>query len=123
MEPGSGIPGWFVAWGVFVVVVGVVVTVWRVSTAQKLAKRSGMDPGLATQMTLLSDDGLDATYLAASLRGQVTPPTEPATPATRPTEASRSTAARLEELTGLLDRGLVTQEEYDERRKAIIDSL
>ena len=78
MEPGSGIPGWFVAWGVFVVVVGVGVTIWRVSTAQKLAKRSGMDPGLATQMTLLSDDGLDATYLAASLRGQVTHPTEPA---------------------------------------------
>jgi hypothetical protein len=123
MEPGSGIPGWFVAWGVFVVVAGVVVTIWRVSTAQKLAKRSGMDPGLATQMTLLSEDGLDATYLAASLRGQVTPPTEPAPPTTPPTDASRTTAARLEELTALLDRGLDTQAEYDERRKAIIDSV
>src|SRR4051794_35394493 len=101
MEPGGGIPGWFVAWGVFVVVVGIVVTVWRVSTAQKLAKQSGMDPGLATQMTLLSDDGLDATYLAASLRGQVAPP--PAEPA-NPTEASRTTAARLEELQGLLQK-------------------
>jgi hypothetical protein len=123
MEPGGGIPGWFVAWGVFVVVVGIVLTVWRVSTAQKLAKRSGMDPGLATQMTLLSDDGLDATYLAASLRGQVAPsPTEPATPSA-PTEPSRTTAARLEELQGLLDQGLVTRAEYDERRTAIIDSV
>jgi len=123
MEPGSGIPGWFVAWGVLVVVVGVVVTIWRVSTAQKLAKRSGMDPGLATQMTLLSDDGLDATYLAASLRGQVSPPTEPNAPTTPPTQVSRTIAARLEELTGLLERGLLTQAEYDERRKAIIDSV
>ena len=124
MQPSSGIPGWFVAWGVFVVVVGIVVTVWRVSTAKKLAERSGMDPGLATQMTLLSDDGLDATYLAASLRGQVTPPTEPAPPTIPPTaQPSRTIAARLEELTGLLDRGLVTQAEYDERRQAIIDSV
>ena len=120
MEPGGGVPGWFVAWGVLVVVVGIVVTVWRVSTAQRLAKRSGMDPGLATQMTLLSDDGLDATYLAASLRGQVAPsPTEPATS----TAPRATTAERLEELRSLLDRGVITQQEHDERRKAIIDSV
>jgi membrane protease subunit (stomatin/prohibitin family) len=118
MEPGSGIPGWFVAWGVFVVVVGVVVTIWRVSTAQKLAKRSGMDPGLATQMTLLSDDGLDATYLASSLRQQTA-----ATPAPATAPAPTTTSARLAELKSLLDAGLVTQAEYDERRKAIIDSV
>ena len=37
-----------------------------------------MSPGLATQMTLLTDNGLDATYLAASLRppqGAPAPPT------------------------------------------------
>lgn len=120
MEPGGGVPGWFVAWGVLVVVVGIIGAVWRMSTAQKLAKRSGMDPGLATQITLLSDDGLDATYLASSLRGQATPsPTEPATPMTPP----RTTADRLEELKALLDGGLVTQAEYDARRQAIIDSV
>jgi F0F1-type ATP synthase membrane subunit c/vacuolar-type H+-ATPase subunit K len=69
MAPGGGVPGWFVACGVFVVIVGIGVTIWRLSTVQKLAKQSGMDPGLATQMILLSDDGLDATYLAANLRG------------------------------------------------------
>jgi hypothetical protein len=120
MEPGGGVPGWFVAWGVFVVVVGIVVTVWRVSTAQRLAKRSGMDPGLATQMTLLSDDGLDATYLASSLRQPtaVTPPSPPTQSVTPP-----AASERLAELKSLLDSGLVTQAEYDERRKAIIDSV
>ena len=84
-----------------------------------------MDPGLATQMTLLSDDGLEATYLASSLRRPASDPapdpvsdSAPAITSTPPTAA-----ARLEELKSLLDRGLVTQEEYDERRKAIIDSV
>jgi hypothetical protein len=115
-DPGSGggIPGWFIAWAVFVVIVGIAGVVWRVTTAQRIAKRSGMDPGLATQMSLLTDDGLDATYLAANLRGSQN------TPEPTPTQ---TTAERLEELQSLLDRGLVTQAEYDERRKAIIDSV
>jgi hypothetical protein len=120
MEPGGGAPGWFVGLFVLVIVFGVATTVWRVSTAQKLAKRSGMDPGLATQMTLLSDDGLDATYLAANLRGQVAPHPDAPTP---PSPPSASTAERLQELRSLLDRGLITQQEHDERRMAIIDSV
>jgi Short C-terminal domain len=114
-DSGGGVPGWFVAFFVLVIVLGVGTTVWRVATAQKLAKRSGMDPSLATKMTLLSDDGLDATYLAASLRDRAAPPS--------PGTAPPTTAARLEELRGLLDRGLITQQEHDERRKAIIDSV
>jgi hypothetical protein len=108
--------GAFVAFAVFALIVGIAITVWKVSTAQKLAKQSGMDPGLATQMTLLTDDGLDATYLASSLRQQQPAPAVP-------TPAPLSVAGRLEELKGLLDQGLVTQTEYDERRTAIIDSL
>ena len=61
--------------------------------------------------------------VVASPRGQVTPPIETAPPTTPPSEASRTIAARLEELAGLLERGLVTQAEYDERRTAIIDSV
>ncbi len=75
---GTGIPGWFVALFVLAIVVGIGVTVWKVSTARKLATQSGMDPGLATQMTLLTENGLDATYLASSLRQQsptIAPPT------------------------------------------------
>jgi hypothetical protein len=78
-----------------------------------------MDAGLATRMTLLTDDGLEATYLASSLRPAVTPATRP-TPAAAPT---RDVATRLAELTGLLDQGVVTQAEYDARRQAIIDSV
>jgi hypothetical protein len=112
-DPGGGIPGWFGAFFALAVLIGIGTTIWKVTTAQKLAKRSGMDPGLATQVTLLGDDGLDATYLAANLRGQTQPTTPPAP----------DTASRLAELKNLLDQGLVTQQEYDERRKAIIDSV
>jgi hypothetical protein len=65
---GSGIPSGFVFLFVVALIVGVGITMWKVTTAQKLARRAGMDPGLAAQMTLLTDDGLDATYLASSLR-------------------------------------------------------
>ena len=119
-EGGGGIPGAFV----FLIVVGIVLTIgvtaWKVSTARRLASESGMDPGLATQMTLLSDDGLDATYLAANLRRPAPAPSPEPPPA--PPGAS-PTAERLAELKGLLDAGLVTQAEYDERRKAIIDAV
>lgn len=118
MEPGGGPPGWFVGVFVLVLIIGFGSTIWRVTTAQKLARRSGMDEGMATQMTLLSDDGLEATYLAANLRGKEPSPTEAQAAATR-----ASTAERLEELRTLLDRGLITQQEHDERRKAIIDSV
>lgn len=116
MEPGGGPPGWFVGVFVLVLIIGFGTTIWRVTTAQKLARRSGMDEGMATQMTLLSDDGLEATYLAANLRGQASSTEAPKTP-------PASTAERLEELRTLLDRGLITQQEHDERRKAIIDSV
>ena len=102
--------------------IGVALLVWRVSTAQKLARQSGMDPGLATQMTLLSDDGLDATYLASSLR-QPTAVDAGVVDRTRTGDTARATSERLAELKSLLDGGLVTQAEYDERRKAIIDSV
>lgn len=120
-DPGGGIPGWFVGLFVLVAIIGIGTTIWRVTTAQKLAQRSGMDPGLATRMTLLSKDGLDATYLAASLRGDPHG-ADPVGAETSPT-AVPATAARLEELKSLLDRGLVTQAEYDDRRQAIIDSV
>lgn len=117
----GGIPGGFVFLFFLVAAIGVGITIWKVATAQKLARQSGMDPGLATQMTLLSDDGLGATYLASSLR-QPTAPTDPAAP-TSGTGAGSGAEARLAELRGLLDKGLVTQAEYDERRTAIIDSV
>ena len=119
---GSGIPGAFIALFVLFVLIGVAGTVWKVATAQKLAKDSGMDPGLATRMTLLTDNGLDATYLAASLHQQPDAGPRPEE-AQEPSPPGRSAAARLTELGSLRDQGLVTQAEYDERRRAIIDDV
>jgi hypothetical protein len=117
--PGGAIPGGFVAFAVLTLIVGIGFTVWKVTTAQKLARQSGMDPSLATKMTLLTDDGLEATYLASSLRPPATPTTSPEGPAA----PTRDVATRLAELESLLDRGLVTQPEYDARRQAIIDAV
>jgi hypothetical protein len=96
------------------------VIAWRVSTAQRLARSSGLDPRLATQMALLSDDGLDATYLASSLRQ---PPVGATQAPAAPTPATRPVADRLAELASLRDRGLITESEHDERRRAIIGEV
>jgi len=125
-DPGSdqGIPSGFIFLFVLALLASIGVGIWKVSTARGMARQSGMDPDLATKMTLLSDDGLEATYLASSLRqtSVVPPPPPDATSAPAP-EAAPTTAGRLTELRSLLDRGLVTQAEYDERRKAIIDTV
>jgi hypothetical protein len=112
----SGGSGGFAFLFILAAVIGIAVVIWKVSTARQLAAGSGMDPGLATQMTLLTDDGLEATYLAASLRGQ--------SPASEPTPAEKATTAkRLAELKGLLDEGQISQAEYDAQRRAIIDAV
>lgn len=110
----STIFGIFGAFAVVVVLLGIATSVWRVRTARRLAEQAGMDPDDAARMALLSPEGLDATYLASNLRRPAAAPA----PA-----ASASTSERLAELQRLLDQGLVTQAEFDERRKAIIDSV
>ncbi len=116
--PGGGIPGAFVFLFLLAVLGSVAFTVWKVRTARTLAEQSGMDPGMATKMTLFTENGLDATYLASSLR-----PTTAATPPAAPVAVTRDVSSRLTELKGLLDLGVVTQAEYDARRQAIIDSV
>jgi hypothetical protein len=115
---GPGIPGAFVALFVLAVLASVAFTVWKVSTARRMARDSGMDQGDATAMTLLSDEGFEATYLASSLRGQMTPPPDPT-----PQPGTRSTAERLRELQTLLEQGLISQDEYAARRQALIDGV
>lgn len=116
---GAGIPPAFLAFMVVIFVAAVAMAVYRVSLARRMAVESGMDPDRATAMTVLTDDGLEATYLASSLRGQTSQPGTTSEPA----GAARSVEDRLHELQRLRDQGLVTYEEYDARRKAIIDSL
>lgn len=111
---GSGVPGAFVGIFAIVVLVGVGTTIYKVGMARDMARKSGMDADQATAMTLLTDDGLEATYLASNLR--------PPVAASKPT-SDRPVSERLAELKSLLDQGLVTQAEYDERRAAILGSL
>jgi len=120
-SPGGGPGGGIGVLFVLGILAALGVTVYKVSMARSMARSSGMDPDHATAMTLLDEDGLSATYLAANLRQQP-PPSGPASaPAVAP--AQPASAARLTELRELLDGGLISQAEYDERRKAIIDSL
>jgi hypothetical protein len=115
-DVGSGIPGGFLALMVLAAVGGLAFTVWKVGMARDMASEAGMDPNRATAVTLLSDDGLDATYIASSLRrnAQAVPP---------PTPAPRTTAERLRDLQQLRDDGLVTADEYEARRRSILDSV
>lgn len=118
--PGDGVPGAFVALFVLVLFGGIAVTIWKVSTARRMARDSGMNPDDATVMTMLTDDGFEATYLAANLRQPQHQNQPPATPAAGPTT---SAAERLRELDRLLAEGLITQAERDERRRVIIDGI
>ncbi len=109
----SFIPTAFITLMALMVVASIALAVWRHTLARRMATEAGMDPDRATAMTLLTDDGLEATYLASSLRGQ----------AAAAGAADRSVEERLQDLQRLRDRGLVTAEEYDARRTAILDSL
>jgi hypothetical protein len=121
---GGGIFGVFVVMAVVALLIAVGFLVWRVSTARKLAAQSGMDVGLATQMTLLTENGLDATYLASNLRQPQPAPTAPTpSPVPAPTATPKSAAERLTELAALRDQGMITPAEYDERRRSIIDAV
>jgi hypothetical protein len=116
-SPSDGIPGSFIGFVILAMLVGGGFTIYKVTMARRLATASGMDPGQATAMTLLNEDGLAATYLAANLRSST-----PAPSAAAPV-AHRSTSERLAELQQLKDAGTLTEAEYAERRKAILDSI
>ncbi|GAA1476013.1 hypothetical protein GCM10009623_04590 [Nocardioides aestuarii] len=112
--PDPAMPDGFAALFVLALVAGIATTVWKVSTARRMARDAGMDEDDATAMTLLTDDGFEAAYTASSIRAGLR---EPATPPPPTAEA------RLTELRGLLDQGLVTQDEYDAARRRIIEGL
>lgn len=115
----SGPPPGFMMLFVLAFVASIGFTIWKVSTARRMARDSGMSEGDATAMALLTDDGFESTYLASNLRGQTGPQTtEP------PAASDRGTASeRLAELQGLRDQGLVTEDEYAAARQKILDDL
>ena len=110
---GSGIPGTFVGVMVAVLLAGLIVTVYGVTWVRRTAREAGLDPDAATAVALLNNNAVSATYLASSVaKGR--PPTP---------DATVSASARLGTLQGLLDEGSISQQEYQERRTAIIDSI
>jgi len=117
MTPGGGIPGWFIAAIIFVVLFGVGGTIWRISIARRMAEDAGLDPNKATAATLLGRDGVDATYLASTLAYRSHPQSQ------HPAQASKTVEQRLQELKALKDKGLVTDEEYAAQRQKILGSI
>lgn len=107
----DGMPGIFVFFFVVTLVLGVGSFVWKISTARDLARRAGMDPDEATAMTIMTENGLESTYLASNLRNQTA------------TTAAKPAAERLAELASLRDSGAITEDEHAERRREIIDSV
>src|SRR5690242_11412172 len=75
---GSSFGSGFAMLFVFVLLGGLAFTVWKVSTARRMARDSGMNVGDATAMALLTDNGFESTYLASNLRHQQPP--QPAAP-------------------------------------------
>lgn len=113
---GAGVPGPFGAMFVLVLLVAAAMFAWRISLARRVARSTGLDPDQATELAILGDHGLEAGYVAGHLGRQ-----PGVGPAAAPT--SRSVEARLRELGQLRAQGLVTPEEHDARRRAILDSL
>lgn len=119
-----GFPAFFFIPFVFMFVFGIAMTIWRMRMARNMAARAGLDQDAAGAISMLSPNGLDATYLAASLatRPQYRapyPPQYPTAPATQP----RTAEQRLLELVELKDKGLITEAEFLQRREQILGSI
>lgn len=119
-----GIPGEFIGLMVVFGLIGLGITVIKVSMARDMARRSGLDADEATAAMLLSEHGFEAAYLASNLRrttgapaaadnGHVVADLTDRAPA-------RSIEDRLRELQRLHDTDVVTDAEYAERRAAIL---
>jgi putative oligomerization/nucleic acid binding protein len=114
-DSGPGIPGWFIALAILIGVLSVGTWVWRISVARQIAEDAGLDPDRATAVTMLSKDGVDATYLASALASR--------SPAPAPVQHPKSPEDRLRELQALKDKGLVSDDEYEAQRQHILGSI
>ena len=104
----------------FVFVFGIATTIWRMKMARNMAARAGLDQNAAGAISMLSPNGLDATYLAASL---ATRPQYPAPYPTPPATQAKTAEQRLLELVELKDKGLITEAEFLQRREQVLGSI
>lgn len=115
-DQGPGIPGWFIALFILVAMIGVGTFVWRIAAARKMAEDAGLDPNKAATVTMLSQDGVDATYLASTLASQ-------RRQSPQPTPSPKTAEERLQELQALKDKGLITPDEFETQRQKILGSI
>jgi hypothetical protein len=100
MSGQSGIPGWVIAWIVFVAIVGVGSAIGRAV----YRSNRGVSPFFAREQVE-----------AAIVNSQMMQPA-------KPTEPGKTIEERLAELDGLHERGVITDDEWHEARsKAISD--
>ena len=111
-DGGGGPPGWWVAFFVIVVILAIGASIARTSWVRDMAKRRGLDPDDAAKAAFYGGDlGLAATYLKGD---------EPSAGQDVP---ARPAAERLAELADLRTQGLISDEEFAQRRQEIIDSI
>jgi len=90
----------------------IVAGVIRYRTTKRMAIRSGMTEADAAGFAMTSEHGLEAAFVADRLAGVVSAPT-----------ATATVEERLAELATLRDKSLISAEEYDDKRRRILDSL
>ncbi|MBO1766568.1 MULTISPECIES: SHOCT domain-containing protein [Allobranchiibius] len=112
-DTGSGIPGTFIGLMVAVLMFGLIATVFTVIWVRRSAREAGLDPDAATAVALIDNNALTTAYIANSVAK-----VRRAEPAAAPTAS-----ARLDTLQELLDKGAISQQEYQDRRTAILDSI
>jgi hypothetical protein len=93
-------------------VAAIVGGVIRYRTTKRMAIRSGMSEADAAGFAMTSEHGLEAAFVADRLAGTVVVPTPRAT-----------SGERLAELAALRDQGLISAEEYNAKRRSILDLL
>ena len=113
-----GIPGWFIAVAVLMILIGVGTWLYRISVARDMAERAGLDPDQAARVAMFGKDGIDATYVASALAQRSTPPPPPP-----PVQRPKTVEERLRELQTLRDNGLVSEDEFQAQRTKIVGSI
>jgi hypothetical protein len=118
-DPGGGIPSGFIALFVIFAIIAVGTGIWRFSVTRKAAQDAGLSPDKATAVAMFGGgNALDASLLASAIKHR-----DAESARATPTASGPSVDQRLAQLQGLRERGLITPEEYHERRKEIIDSI
>lgn len=125
-------PGSFAALFVVFVLLAIGSTVYRVSSARSRARSIGMDPDAATRAVLFNQQpdlalkNLELGHRLEQQEARNRASRAPSTfaPVSTPEAATTGSAeARLEELQRLYQRGLINEDEFADKRAAILNDL